>query len=123
MRVLLDTHIALWLVDGRLSGDARRTIDAAADVFVSAVSAWEMAIKISTGRLRVDLDYLLLEFQRLGLQRLMVTWGHALAVRKLPLHHSDPFDRMLVAQSQVEPLYLITHDRMLKQYSDLVITV
>src|SRR5881227_512019 len=104
MRLLLDTHIALWWVDDSLSASAKRTINAASDVFVSAVSVWEMVIKTSTGRLRVDLDDLLLEFQRVGLQRLAVTWSHALAVRQLPRHHSDPFDRMLVAQSQVELL-------------------
>src|SRR5262245_2609611 len=100
MRLLLDTHIALWLADGSLSGNAKDVIAAANTVFVSAVSVWEMVIKISTGKLRVDMDDLVLEFQRLGLQGLAVTWDHALAVQALPRYHSDPFDRMLVAQSR-----------------------
>src|SRR5262245_53657269 len=119
MRLLLDTHIALRLVDGSLSANARRTISGASAVFVSAISLWEMIIKAAGGRLRVDIDALQSEFRRLGLQRLAVTSEHALAVRHLPLRHSDPFDRMLIAQSHVEPLYLVTHDRMLQQYSRL----
>lgn len=123
MRLLLDTHIALWLVDGSLSTSARQIISAADTVFVSAVSIWEMVIKSASGRLRADLDYISLEFQRLGLERLAVTWDHAVAVRGLPFHHSDPFDRMLIAQSRVEPLQLLTHDRLLKQYGSLVTVV
>ena len=125
MRLLLDTQIVLWMVadSPRLGAEARERIDAASTLFLSAASIWEMAIKSSAGRLRVDLADLLDEFSHLGVSELRVTWDHARAAAGLPPHHGDPFDRMLVAQASAESLELLTHDRLLARYGRHVTVV
>lgn len=105
MRVLLDTHAFLWRItdDSRLSSIAREVIaDPGNDLFLSAASGWEMAIKVHLGRLEVagDLARLIPEHMtRNAVQGLPVSMSHALSVQDLPVIHGDPFDRMLVAQS------------------------
>jgi PIN domain nuclease of toxin-antitoxin system len=120
VNLLLDTHAFLWAIDNnpRLSQKARDAIiDGNNIVFVSAATAWEIAIKKSLGKLRVpDGDYQ----EELKLHRftpLDITTEHALMVERLPLHHKDPFDRMLIAQAQVEKLTLITGDPKIKAYT------
>ena len=125
MRFLLDTHLVLWAMQDskQLSAAARKQIRAAEANYVSAASLWEIAIKASLGK--IDVDGGLLE-ERLGVagfQPLPMTWQHATQVRKLPMHHRDPFDRILVAQAVCEPLRLLTHDEGLRVYSDLVTVV
>ncbi|MFO7679639.1 MAG: type II toxin-antitoxin system VapC family toxin [Chloroflexota bacterium] len=126
MNLLLDTHVFLWAVDNNpnLSQKARDAIiDGNNVVFVSAVTAWEIAIKKAIGKLQVpNGDYL----EELKLHRftpLDITTEHALTVENLPPHHKDPFDRMLIAQAQVEKLTLITGDPKIKAYPVPVIEI
>lgn len=125
MRLLIDTHIALWLMRDapELSSVARNIIKAADEVFFSSASMWEAAMKASIGKL--PLDPVRFEEQLLlaGVQPLAVTWAHSLELRELPPHHRDPFDRMLVAQALSEPLHLLTHNAALAAYGDLILLV
>lgn len=130
MRLLLDTHIALWIVNGepKLSADARDLISDAEEVFVSAASAWEVAIKHAqnrngVSRIAISGADALAEFGEAGMRLLPITPEHAAYVDRLPPLHGDPFDRILVAQALSEPLRLVTHDRRLAAYSDTVIVV
>jgi PIN domain nuclease of toxin-antitoxin system len=118
MRLLLDTNVLLWWAteESRLSTSARAAIgDTANWVAVSAASIWELAIKRATGKLP-SADSLAEDVAEYGLQALPVTQEHAWAAGRLPLHHRDPFDRMLVAQAQLEGLTLVTRDRKLARY-------
>lgn len=123
MRLLLDTHVLLWALAGerRLSVRTRRAIEAADQVMVSAAAVWEIAIKHALGKLRIDGD-VALEAQRSGYLPLAVTVEHASAVGRLPQHHRDPFDRMLVAQALVEGLTLVTADPRLAAYPAPILT-
>ena len=125
MKLLLDTHILLWLMQDapQLSPAARRLIVDAESVYVSSVSLWEVAIKRSLGKLRLDLDELDRHLAASAIQALGVSWAHARQLRQLPAHHGDPFDRMLIAQAMAEPLHLLTHDIALAPYSELVMLV
>ena len=124
MRLLLDTQLALWATTGALPARARRFIDEADAVFVSAVSPWEISIKVSHGRIKVEPTDLLSGFREAKFLELPVTWQHAAASRRLALRdHRDPFDRILVAQAITEPLRLLTTDKALAVYSDVVVVV
>lgn len=122
MNLLLDTNALLWCLGGqsRLGAEARRRItDPGNDVWVSAASAWEIAIKAALGRLDLDgrpRDILPREIDRAGFAPLPITIDHALAVGGLPRHHSDPFDRVLIAQAIVEGLTIVTSDRAFADY-------
>jgi PIN domain nuclease of toxin-antitoxin system len=125
VKLLLDTHLVLWAMQDskRLSSAARKEIRAADAVYVSAASLWEIAIKASLGKLDVDSDLLEERLDAAGFQPLAITWQHTTQVRKLPMRHRDPFDRMLIAQAVSEPLRLLTDDAGLRGYSDLVAVV
>ena len=124
MRLLLDTQIALWATIGTLPAEARQLINEADAVYVSAVSPWEISIKASHGRIKIEPADLLNGFQAANFLELPITWRHAAASRNLALRdHRDPFDRMLIAQAITEPLRLVTTDRALARYSDVVIVV
>jgi PIN domain nuclease of toxin-antitoxin system len=124
VRLLLDTQIALWATLGTLPNRARQLIDSADSVFVSAVSPWEVSIKASRGRIKIEPMDLLRGFQDANFFELPITWRHAVASRQLVLRdHRDPFDRMLVAQAMSEPLRLLTTDAALVAYSDVVLLV
>jgi len=128
MRLLLDTHVALWAIsdDSRLPQPARDLIaDPASSITVSAASIWEISIKHSLGRGNMPISGVeaLLYFQRSGYSLLGVSAHHAAAVEQLPAHHADPFDRILAAQALLEPLRLLTHDKTLARYSDSIILV
>ena len=125
MKLLLDTHIVLWVLrDAReLKAGARAMIGHAEAVFVSAASWWEISIKAAAGKLPVEPERLQARALAAGFEPLPVTWTHALAVHGLPPLHRDPFDRMLIAQAISEPLHLLTHDAALAAYSDLVTVV
>lgn len=125
MRLLLDTHLVLWAMQDspRLSAEARRQIRTAEDVFVSAASLWEIAIKAALGKLSIESEDLEEKLAQAGFHPLPVTWQHTIELGKLPAHHRDPFDRMLIAQAVSEPLRLLTHDAALATYSDLVTVV
>lgn len=125
MRLLLDTHLLLWAVasSGRLSPETRSLIeDPSNDVHYSAASIWEIAIKSTLRRkdFRVDLSLLRSSFPRMDLAELPVTAEHAAGVTELPPIHRDPFDRLLVAQSIVEPMVLLTNDVALAGYGPVV---
>lgn len=117
MRLLLDTHTLLWwLADEPLSDRSRRTIaDPRTTVYVSAVSAWEISIKIALGKLEAPGD-LEAQIERHRFRPLPVTIGHALRAGGLPPLHVDPFDRMLVAQAQLEEATIVTRDPALAGY-------
>lgn len=122
MRLLLDTHIFLWAVagDASLKAATRRLIESADEVHVSAVSIWEVAIKARLGKIDADANALADAIDASGFLELPVRASHAAAVAGLPMHHADPFDRLLVAQALSEPLRLLTADAALAAYSDLV---
>ena len=118
MKLLLDTHAALWFLSGdeRLSENARRHLtDGANRVLLSAAVVWEIAIKRSLGKLVVPDEYLSLLLDA-GAQALAVNLDHAAAVEHLPAHHHDPFDRMLIAQATIEGAALVSRDDALRPY-------
>jgi PIN domain nuclease of toxin-antitoxin system len=131
MRLLLDTHIALWSIadDPRLSGEARNLIaEPANEILVSVASLWEIAIKHALSRLgRADMALSAHQahqyFREAGYHMLGIDAAHAIAVEALPALHGDPFDRILVAQALSEPARLITHDTKVAAYSDTIIAV
>jgi PIN domain nuclease of toxin-antitoxin system len=125
VRVLVDTHLLLWAVGSsrRLPEGARALIlDAANEVFFSAASVWEVAIKSALRRrdFNVNPTVLLRALALSGFSELPVTAAHAARVGALPAIHRDPFDRLLVAQSLVEPMTLLTNDAVLVRYGPLV---
>jgi len=117
MTLLLDTHVMLWwrANDKSLGPVVRDAISTADAVFVSAASAWEVAIKIAVGRLKLPASFEK-GVEASGFERLPITFAHAERAASLPLHHRDPFDRMLIAQAQTEGLTLVTRDRNLTAY-------
>jgi PIN domain nuclease of toxin-antitoxin system len=119
LRLLLDTHVLLWWLrdDRRLKNRERRAIaDPDAIVHVSAATVWEIAIKKSLGRLSVDDEALEGEMDAGAMVELPVRWRHARAVAALPRHHEDPFDRLLLAQAQIEALVVVSYDAVFRQY-------
>ena len=127
-RLLLDTHLVLWW----LSGDPRlpqavveRVQAPQAEVFVSQASLWEMAIKVSIGRLQLDLPELERQVPLQGFRWLPIRNAHLLAVADLESDgvHRDPFDRLLVCQSRVEPMLLLTVDSQLRSYGNTVVVL
>ncbi len=122
MKLLLDTHILLWVMRDadELSAAARAMIARADEVYVSSISLWEAAIKSSLGKLPVAPARLEAAAVAAGFRPLAVTWVHALALHGLPMLHRDPFDRMLVAQAVSEPLHLLTSDAALAAYGPQV---
>lgn len=121
MRFLLDTHTWLWMVAAptRL-GSARLVIeDERNELMLSAVSSWELAIKSAAGRLPLPLPverYIPERMASTGVIGLAIEHAHSVRVARLPLHHSDPFDRMLIAQAQVEGLAIVTADQAFEAY-------
>jgi PIN domain nuclease of toxin-antitoxin system len=118
MRLLLDTHVLLWWLanNPRLSAYARAVIaDSDNQVFVSAVSAWEIEIKRAIGKLEAPED-LLGAIAANDFERLDIKIEHSLWLRELPLHHNDPFDRMLIAQALYEDLTLLSGDKKIALY-------
>lgn len=117
MRLLVDSHVALWWLDGNdaLGPTCRAELEAADEVFFSAVTPWELGIKRSLGKLSFP-DGLVDALQGSGFVGLSITSDHAVRAADLPPHHRDPFDRMLVAQAQAESLTLVTADRTLAPY-------
>ncbi|CAN5130031.1 type II toxin-antitoxin system VapC family toxin [soil metagenome] len=126
MRILLDTHILLWALssDPRLSNEAVKLIgDSKNEVLVSAASIWEISIKYSLGRLSHSPAEITEAAISTGFSQLPIAFEHCHALAALPAVHSDPFDRMLIAQSLTEPAILVTHDRLLKEYGSTILLV
>lgn len=122
MRLLVDTNVFLWLLHepGRVADSAHTTLaDPANDVYVSAVVPWEIAIKLPTGKLDAPPNvgtWFTPALIRFKFESLPITLHHVVQVEHLPRHHTDPFDRLLVAQAQVEGLVLATGDPKLQAY-------
>ena len=122
MRLLLDTHVLLWWLadDKRLGKAARREIAAAGNaVYVSAVSAWEISIKRALGKLDAP-ESLDETIDQAGFEKLDITFVHGEQAGLLPPHHNDPIDRMLVVQSRMEELVLVTDDKVFASYGTRV---
>lgn len=123
MKYLLDTGVWLWTLfdPDRLSSKAREVIAGTGqEVFLSAASAWEIAIKSGSGKLRLPeapATYVPRRMAEQGIRPLEVSQRHALAVSSLPPHHRDPFDRLLVAQANLEDMILVSSDRIFDRYS------
>ena len=122
MQLLLDTHAFLWWVSDapELSPRARTAVgDAGNECFVSAASCWEIAIKVATGKLELDGTaerFIPQQMSVNGFRELPVEIRHALAVSRLPFHHRDPFDRLLVCQALSEDLAIVSADPIFRRY-------
>lgn len=122
MKVLLDTHVWLWMLGfpERLGPDAVALMRSDSDeLILSAVTSWEIAVKWALGKLDLPEPpqvYVPDRMRAEGLRSLPVDHGHALQVASLPRHHGDPFDRLLIAQSQVERIPILTADRRFEPY-------
>lgn len=119
MRLLLDTHVLLWWLNSpsHLDPAAEAAIsDGNNEIFVSAATIWEVAIKRSIGRLTIPMP-LTSTMTKAGLAELPVRWDHARRVARLPDHHRDPFDRVLVAQAIEERLVIVTRDPLVRRYA------
>ena len=117
MKLLLDSHVLLWYDRSTaLKPAVRSIVDSAESVSVSAATVWELTYKESLGKLALPSTVMRVA-ERYGITLLNITPEHAQVAGSLPLHHRDPFDRMLVAQAMLEGLTLVTHDRTLQQYS------
>lgn len=125
MRFLLDTHVLLWALaePARIPARARGWLESPEhQVLFSAASVWEIAAKVRVGRLKLPLSVedVADAAVRTGFDELAVRASHAAATARLPMYHSDPFDRLLITQALQEPARLLTVDRGLRRYSDLV---
>jgi len=122
MKVLVDTHTFLWalLHDHRLPSKAKQVLQSGENELVfSLVSLWEIAIKIKTGKLNTigsSVAYIREEMNAYGMQLLPVRYEHVLHLESLPHHHSDPFDRLLIAQAATESLPILTGDKVFQKY-------
>ena len=125
MKLLLDSHAFLWWLaeDPKLSDGARQAVaDPSSIVYVSAATVWELSIKASLGKLDLDGADLLEEIEENGFVELPMTARHSLAAATLPRHHDDPFDRMLIAQGQIEGLAIVTRDPVFRAYGVAILT-
>lgn len=128
MRLLLDTHIALWAITDspRLSAQARSLIlNPGNSIHISTASVWEIASKhmLGKGGMPISGTQAAAHFQAAGYIELPIVNAHVSMLETLLPHHTDPFDRLLVAQALTEPLRLLTHDATVSQYSDSIILV
>ena len=128
MRYLLDTHIVIWAMVGSkmLSDKASSILQTSGNSFyMSSASVWEVAIKHSAkpDEIPVTAEQVTRFCRESGIAELPVSFAHTQAVSRLPVHHNDPFDRMLVAQAIEESLLLVSHDRRLPPYGTFVISV
>jgi PIN domain nuclease of toxin-antitoxin system len=121
MKALLDTHAFLWALagDARMSRLARDTFGGPAGLSLSVASVWEILIKVQSGKLnlpRPAVPYVLRKLAENGIEMLPISIDHLLALERLPMHHRDPFDRMLIAQSLEENLPIVTSDPLFARY-------
>ena len=122
MRVLVDTHTFLWalLQDHRLSASAKQVLSSREhELYFSLVSLWEIAIKMKIGKLNTvgsSVTYIRDEMAEYGMELLPIRYEHILELERLPLHHSEPFDRLLIAQAVAESLPILTHDEKFPLY-------
>lgn len=120
MKLLLDTNILIWAAadSENLPAFARKALsDPKSELYVSTASAWEIAIKVNLGKLVFPVDRLSAILDETGCIVLPIGLDHAIAAAALPKHHADPFDRMLIAQAQLESLTLVTVDSIIPRYN------
>ena len=121
MRALLDTHTFLWAISGseKLSPRAAQLFTGPSDLCLSVVSIWEILIKVRIGKIQLPQPggaYLVKKMAENKIETLPISLDHVMKVETLPMHHNDPFDRMLIAQSLEEKLPLVTSDRVFADY-------
>ena len=122
MKILLDTHVLLWLLsdDARLTAEMRESfLDLDNQLYLSIVSLWEMTIKVSLGKLELAdkwLDVVQQELTFNNIHWLPIDVAHCTTLETLPFHHRDPFDRMLVAQAMTEKMAIMSNDARIKDY-------
>ena len=122
MRVLVDTHTFLWalLKNHRLSATAKQILTSKEhELYFSLVSLWEIAVKMKIGKLNTvgsSVTYIRDEMAEYGMELLPIRYEHILQLERLPLHHSEPFDRLLIAQAVAESLPILTHDEKFPLY-------
>lgn len=124
MRLLLDTQLLLWALSQprKLTAAARKQIDAS-EVYASAASICEISIKSALGKLAANPRDILAGIEPAGFSLLSISGEHAAKVAELPPLHKDPFDRLLVAQSMIEPMLLLTNDEALRDYGSFVTVI
>lgn len=118
MNLLLDTHVVLWWLGNspRLSPEYKKAIAASDSIcHISAGTIWEISIKKQLGKLTLPSGYIA-ELKAQGFVELPLTWAHCEAVSQLPLIHKDPFDRIIIAQSQIEALTILSVDKHFRSY-------
>ena len=129
MKLLLDTHVWLWMIAGhaRLTDEDHAALESPEnDLYLSAAAVWELAVKSAAGKLKytgTPSVQIPIHIERSGVYPLAVTVDHAIAAADLPMHHRDPFDRMLVAQARAEEMTLATADRRLAAYGVSILEV
>lgn len=122
MKYLLDTSVWLWSVGSvdRINKQGRALLaDGKQELYLSAASTWEISIKAALGKLRLPespVSYVPTRLTQQGISPLPILQRHALAVYKLPMHHTDPFDRLLIAQAQLEDMAILTADKIFRKY-------
>src|SRR5262245_18469359 len=121
MLLLIDTHLLLWTLYApeKLTATARQLIKMS-DVYVSAASLWEIRIKAARGKLDASSSRVLAAVEPSGFSMLPISGEHASQVVDLPMHHRDPFDRCLIAQARLEPMGLLSNDKVLRAYGEFV---
>jgi PIN domain nuclease of toxin-antitoxin system len=121
MRLLLDTHLLLWALSEptRIGREGLGLIDRA-EVSISVASIWEISIKSAQGKLKINPEAILKAVEPAGFSMLSIKGEHAARVFDLDMHHNDPFDRLLVAQAQLESMTLLTNDETLAAYGNCV---
>jgi len=117
MSLLLDTHVVLWWLtdDHALTDDLKGVLDQEPDIYLSSVTIWEVALKQAIGKLAGP-DDLPERVRDCGFRELPIVAAHAMVAARLPWHHRDPFDRMLIAQAQTEGFTLVTRDPAIRKY-------
>lgn len=124
MKVLLDTHILIWLCSEpeQLALETLSILqDTRTQLYYSLASLWELSIKASIGRIDLNFDLFLKALKSNEIHALSIEASHILKTKDLPIYHKDPFDRLLVAQAITEKLYFFTRDQHLKQYSEKLV--
>jgi PIN domain nuclease of toxin-antitoxin system len=123
MKILLDSHVFLWTQtrDPRLGSETKKQLeDRSSTILLSVASIWELGIKKALGKIEFEINEILDAAQRSDIAILRIDTAHAMAAVELPMHHRDPFDRMLIGQAIVEGARLLTHDPLLAKYGKVV---
>jgi PIN domain nuclease of toxin-antitoxin system len=125
VRYLLDTHVAYWAFykPSKLGVSGHKAIEDAEEIYVSAANLWEIAIKHRLGKIDANPHEMLLKLDESNFEELPILARHTLNVSRLPLHHADPFDRLLISQARSENLTLMTADSFLQKYGTHIFVI